>query len=101
MCETLATKHIRTVSSAISSRSKMAPSAAPKLKASKIYPQSSFKKLLRARAGLALANDNTDMLVYLIYMDYLAKLLRSNGKGELSEATIQNRHNQLMKRYRG
>lgn len=66
-----------------------------------VYPQSRFKSVLARKTGLKIAKDNTDMLVYLVYMDYLSKLLTSSGDKELTERDIELAHEILMRRYRG
>lgn len=72
-----------------------------KYKVSKSYPQSSFRRILKTKTELGIANDNTDMLIYLIYMDYLGKLMSTASEDGISERKIEENHEQLLKYYRG
>lgn len=67
---------------------------------SKAYPKNTFRKILKANTPLEVANDNTDMVVYLLYMEYLGKLM-SAGENGLLESSINAAHEQLLKKYRG
>lgn len=62
------------------------------------YPQSRFKRVLKSKTDLPIANDNTDTLVYLVYMDYLSKLMSGE---EMSERLLEAKHEELMRYYRG
>ncbi|OBA21666.1 hypothetical protein METBIDRAFT_42163 [Metschnikowia bicuspidata var. bicuspidata NRRL YB-4993] len=65
------------------------------------YPQRKFKSELAKKTSLKIAKDNSDMLIYLVYMDYLSKLVHSSGGKELTERGIEKAHEKLMKKYRG
>lgn len=62
------------------------------------YPQSRFKRVLKSKTDMPIANDNTDTLVYLVYMDYLSKLMSEEG---MSERLLEAKHEELMRYYRG
>ncbi|KAF5210364.1 putative 54S ribosomal protein [Clavispora lusitaniae] len=72
-----------------------------KKKVFKSYPQSSFRRILKGKTKLSLTNDNTDMIVYLIYMDYLNKLMTEASSTGLTERGIEQAHEGLMKKFRG
>lgn len=65
------------------------------------YPQSRFKRVLKSKTDMPIANDNTDTLVYLVYMDYLSKLLNEAGQEGMSERLLEEKHEELMRYYRG
>ncbi|KAF8004273.1 hypothetical protein OXX80_004559 [Metschnikowia pulcherrima] len=65
------------------------------------YPQSRFRAVLAKKTSHRIAKDNTDMLVYLVYMDYLSKLLHRKDGTELTERSIEEAHEKLMKQYKG
>ena len=67
---------------------------------SKTYQQNRFRRLLRSKTPLRITNDNTDMLVYLVYMKYLSTIMQSCD-GELTEHAVEEVHDRLMRRYRG
>lgn len=69
-------------------------------KVSKAYPKSTFRRILKANTALRVANDNTDMLVYLLYMEYLSKLMASS-EGDILEGAIEAAHQELLRKYRG
>lgn len=50
---------------------------------------------------MPIANDNTDTLVYLLYMDYLSRLLNEAGQDGMTERALEERHEELIKQYRG
>lgn len=63
----------------------------------KSYNQSRFRRVLAGKSDLTLKKDNTDVLVYLVYVHYLSKL----GKQGYGEAELRRRHAELMRRFRG
>lgn len=65
------------------------------------YPQGRFKRLLQSKSGKSIANDNTDTVVYLIYMEYLSRLIREASRDGADEGAIQEAHEELMRRFRG
>lgn len=65
------------------------------------YPQSRFKRVLKSKTDMPIANDNTDTMVYLIYMDYLSKLLEEARQEGMTERVLEEKHEELMKYYRG
>lgn len=68
---------------------------------STLYPQSRFKRVLKSKTSMPIANDNTDTLVYLLYMDYLSRLLNEAGQDGMTERALEERHEELIKQYRG
>ncbi|KAK6456450.1 uncharacterized protein RJT20DRAFT_44753 [Scheffersomyces xylosifermentans] len=57
-----------------------------------------------------LKNDNSDLLIYLIYVNYLSELVAEGGdpknggsgmEGEITVARVEKAHEMLMKKYRG
>ncbi|KAK6462792.1 hypothetical protein DFJ63DRAFT_336098 [Scheffersomyces coipomensis] len=94
----------------------------------KTYDKSRFKRILRAKLkendeahqqnGVlkpatkksTLKNDNSDLLIYLIYISYLNELITegssdshggSGEDGEITNYRIDKAHEMIMKRYRG
>lgn len=74
---------------------------AKKYKVTKSYPQSSFRKVIKAKTNLPIAKDNSDMLVYLIYIEYLHQLLNGATEKGMSERSIEDVHAELMKKFQG
>lgn len=74
---------------------------AKKYKVTKSYPQSSFRKVIKAKTNLPIAKDNADMLVYLIYIEYLHQLLDGATEKGMSERSIEEVHAELMKKFQG
>lgn len=69
------------------------------------FPRATFNKVAKARCDVPLKRDESDVLLYLIYMDYLNKLVRSSqqaaGAAEISVRDVDAVHKKLMKKYRG
>lgn len=60
-----------------------------------------FKKVLKKKTSFKLKNDGSDLLIYLIYVDYLQKL--SNGgveNGQISLPRLTEQHNHLLRTYK-
>lgn len=72
-----------------------------KYKVTKSYPQSSFRRILKGKSSFSLADDNTDMVIYLIYMDYLNTLMAEASSTGLTERSIDQAQVLVMKRFRG
>lgn len=92
----------------------------PEIKHRKTYNQSHFKRMLtlklnsesesRVTKKKSLKNDNSDLLIYLIYVNYLSELVAegsnpenggSGAKGQITATRLENAHDKLMKKYRG
>lgn len=72
-----------------------------KYKVAKSYPQSSFRKVIKAKTKLSVAKDNSDLLVYLVYIEYLHQLLGGISERGMSERSIEAVHDELMKKFQG
>lgn len=72
-----------------------------KYKVAKSYPRSSFRKVIKAKTNLPVANDNSDMLVYLVYIEYLHQLLSEAQEKGMTAKTIEQVHENLLKRFQG
>lgn len=77
------------------------PMSPSKYKVAKSYPQGSFRRILKKKTTFRLADDNTDMVVYLIYMDYLRTLMAEATGSGLTERGIEQAHELVLKRFRG
>lgn len=64
---------------------------------SKSYDQSKFKKILNNKTKLKFKSDNSDLLVYLIYIHYLNKLV----KDDVNDVQLEERHKLLLKQFKG
>lgn len=64
---------------------------------SKSYDQSKFKKILNSKTKLKFKSDNSDLLVYLIYIHYLNKLV----KEDVNDVKLEERHKLLLKQFKG
>lgn len=64
----------------------------------KSYPKSSFRRILQKKTDRAIANDNTDLLVYLIYLNYLQNVLEVDEDEPLRR--IEENHEMLMRQAR-
>ena len=69
------------------------------------FPRATFNKVAKARCEAPLKGDESDVLMYLIYMDYLNKLVHESqvqaGAADLSVRDVDEAHKKLMRRYRG
>ena len=72
------------------------------------YPKSTFKKVLSSKTKYKFKNDESDLLIYLLYVDYVNKLLNkgreiqeSTGSAEISTNHLEIANNELLKHYRG
>lgn len=74
---------------------------AKKFKVTKSYPQSSFRKVIKTKTPLTIANDNTDMLVYLVYIEYLHQLLAGVSEQGMTEHAVDSVHSDLLRRFQG
>lgn len=70
-------------------------------KVTKSYPQNSFRKVILAKTNLSIAKDNSDMLVYLVYIEYLRQLLNDVSENGVSKRSIETAHEKLQKNFRG
>lgn len=70
-------------------------------KVSKSYPQNSFRKVIRTKCSKVIAKDNSDMLVYLVYIEYLRQLLDCVSENGVSRRSIEAAHEQLLKSFKG
>lgn len=73
-----------------------------------VFNRTRFKKVLRSKTNYRLKNDESDLLVYVVYLDYLSKLIKRSqekqeeiGSSELSTIHMDQVNNILMKEYRG
>lgn len=64
---------------------------------SKSYDQSKFKRILNSKTKLKFKSDNSDLLVYLIYIHYLNKLV----KDDVNDVQLEERHKLLLKQFKG
>lgn len=83
----------------------------------KTYNQSSFRRVLRSKLNsnegsntVGIKSDNCDILIYLIYMNYVNELINEGAKsqnggageeGEVTEERLNNANDKLIKKYRG
>jgi hypothetical protein len=92
------------------------------------YNQTTFRRILNSKANandsgiektgskidkpktVSFKKDNCDLLIYLIYVNYLNDLVSEAGsttaggagaEGELTESRVEKTHEKLLKRYRG
>lgn len=72
------------------------------------YDKSKFKKVIQLKTKLPIKNDNSDLLIYLIYINYLNKLIISGNNeddddnlDELNEIKLKKKHQLLMKKFGG
>lgn len=65
----------------------------------KTYNQSQFRRVLKSKTVAKFKKDDCDLLIYLIQVKFLAELM--NGDGDLTTMGIEQRHKELMKKYRG
>lgn len=66
------------------------------LPVSKSYNSQRFRKVLNSKTSLAFKNDQSDMLVYLIYVNYLNKMIESKN---ITQTSLKQKHINLLKRY--
>lgn len=84
----------------------------------KTYDQSKFRKVLlkqldhvpsKVKKAKTLKRDNCDLLVYLIYVNYMNELIKQSAnseigageEGEITQYRLDKSHEDLMKKYRG
>lgn len=72
------------------------------------YPKSKFKKVLNSKTTYKFKNDESDLLIYLLYIDYINKLMNKGhdiqertGSSEISANHLELANNELLKHYRG
>lgn len=72
------------------------------------YLRARFKRALRAHTRRGFRNDGSDLLIYLIYIDYLDTLLRegrrileSRSSSDIYTEHLQEANEEVMRRYRG
>lgn len=86
------------------------------------YNQTTFRRILTAKANasaqdkvdkpkkVSFKKDNCDLMIYLIYVNYLNDLVKKAGstsaggagaEGELTESRVEKTHEKLIKQYRG
>ncbi|CAR65944.1 DEHA2G10538p [Debaryomyces hansenii CBS767] len=72
------------------------------------YPKSTFKKVLNSKTKYKFKNDESDLLIYLLYVDYVNKLMNKGrdiqeraGSAEISTNHLELANNELSKHYRG
>ncbi|CUM49727.1 uncharacterized protein AC631_05489 [Debaryomyces fabryi] len=72
------------------------------------YPKSQFKKVLNSKTTYQFKNDDSDLLIYLLYVDYVNKLMNKgrdiqerSGSTEISTNHLELANSELLKRYRG
>lgn len=62
--------------------------------------QSKFKKIIQKKTKLKLKNDSSDTLIYLIYLDYINRLVKESlVDGQLDTTKLKN--NNLVRKYKG
>lgn len=76
----------------------------------KTYRKSAFRKVLKSKTdnGCSLKNDSCDLLVYLIYLNYINRLTldiedsqRTNGNTDLNKEQFDEINDKLMRQYKG
>lgn len=61
-----------------------------------------FRKAIQSKTKLGIKKDLSDLLIYLIYINYVSKLIEGSGEnGELSVRKLMETNNALMKQFRG
>ncbi|EGV62366.1 hypothetical protein PSN45_001100 [Yamadazyma tenuis] len=64
--------------------------------------QRKFKKAIQNKSKLRIKNDSSDLLMYLIYIDYLNRLIKqSQVNGTISVVKLKQENKTLSKQYRG
>lgn len=74
----------------------------------KIYPKNKFKKALGSKTSYKFKNDESDLLIYLLYVDYVNKLMdkghdiqKKSGSSEITTRHLELADKELEKHYRG
>lgn len=72
------------------------------------YPKSKFKKVLSSKTSFKFKNDESDLLIYLLYIDYINKLMKkgreiqeSSGSSDISIGHLGVANTELVKHYKG
>ncbi|KAL6454675.1 hypothetical protein SBY92_004142 [Candida maltosa Xu316] len=90
----------------------------PIKKNKKVYDQKSFRRILRSKLlgrhegepDTELKKDNCDILIYLLYLNYINELIKEGGEpsnggagisGEVTVERIENGGDKLIKKYQG
>lgn len=87
------------------SRRPKKPAAAFGGSSSSAYKKLQFKRVLKAHTKHSIKNDNSDLLVYVIYLSYLKKLVEGSQEasetGEITVRSLDAVNEDLMRQFRG